>query len=326
MSPNELSFASVSSWKAIYGHQPGGGKQPTKSEFYDMYGSGFHSLCIGSERVTQRHRKMKAFLSAAFSSKALLEQEAIVARAIDAFMDRVGRDGGPCSAGLNMTKWFEMIAFDILGEMAFGQSFGCVEAGAPHYWQEMILNHLYFIVVADNLRRLPGATAAARLLAPFLTAVRDKHTRYTRDKVAARLARRDGRKDFMANLVAQVDSGAVEAEELNAHASTLVIAGGETVATFLAATTFYLLKTPDVYARARAEVRQRFAGYEDIDATAAQQLPYLQAVINEGLRIYPPGSQGFPRLSPGMEVDGHWIPEGVCTSSPFLQYNYRALT
>ena len=28
---------------------------------------------------------------------------------------------------IDMTKWFEMVAFDILGEMAFGESFGCIE-------------------------------------------------------------------------------------------------------------------------------------------------------------------------------------------------------
>ena len=50
VSPNELSFASANSWKSIYGH-PGAGK-PTlvKSEFYNMYGAGFDSLCVGSER------------------------------------------------------------------------------------------------------------------------------------------------------------------------------------------------------------------------------------------------------------------------------------
>jgi cytochrome P450 len=41
------------------------------------------------------------------------------------------------------------------------------------------------------------------------------------------------------------------------------------------------------------------------------QLPYLQAVISEGLRVYQPGSQGFPRLSPGAMIDGHWVPKGV---------------
>jgi cytochrome P450 len=92
------------------------------------------------------------------------------------------------------------------------------------------------------------------------------------------------------------------------------IAGGETVATFLAAVTYFLLKDPELksYNRLCKEIRAAFKTYLDINATTAQQLPFLQAVINEGLRIYPPGSQGFPRISPGQEIDGYWIPKGVC--------------
>lgn len=89
------------------------------------------------------------------------------------------------------------------------------------------------------------------------------------------------------------------------------IAGGETVATFLATITFYLLKEQQAYDKLRDEIRSHFRSYEDICAVAAQQLPYLQAVIKEALRIHPPGSQGFPRVSPGVLVDGHWVPAGV---------------
>lgn len=79
----------------------------------------------------------------------------------------------------------------------------------------------------------------------------------------------------------------------------------------MAAVTFYLLKNPDSYAKLANEIRARYSSYEEIDAKSAQQLVYLQAVIHEGLRIYPPGSQGFPRLSPGTNIDGFWIPKGV---------------
>lgn len=130
VSPNELSFASVESWKAIYGH-PIAGQQPMiKSEFYQMYGAGFRSLCITSERDPQRHGQMKRLLSAAFSARALAEQECIVVRVIDDFIRRIGEHGGPGTGGLNMTKWYDMCAFDILGEMAFGESFHCIESGA----------------------------------------------------------------------------------------------------------------------------------------------------------------------------------------------------
>lgn len=129
MSPNELSFASVTSWKIIYGPQPTGEPAVVKSEFYDMYGAGFSSLCIGSERDPVKHAQMRRVLSSAFSIKVLKDQEDIIMQNIDAFVERIGRDGGPGSKGLNMTKWYEMVAFDILGKMAFGESFHCIETG-----------------------------------------------------------------------------------------------------------------------------------------------------------------------------------------------------
>lgn len=106
-------------------------------------------------------------------------------------------------------------------------------------------------------------------------------------------------------------SGEVPLEEMTAHASTLIIAGGETTATTLAAAMFYLLKDPRVTKKLTREIRSSFTSYEEITATAAQQLPYLQAVINEALRIHPSGAHGFPRISPGLNVDGYWVPKGV---------------
>lgn len=89
------------------------------------------------------------------------------------------------------------------------------------------------------------------------------------------------------------------------------VAGGETVSTFLAGTTCFLLQHPQALERLTREIRQAFSTYAEIHVQAAQQLPFLQAVINEGLRLYPPGSQGFPRVSPGFTLHGRYVPEGV---------------
>lgn len=124
----------MASWNDIYGHQTAGRPAVIKSEFYDMYGAGFNSLCIGSERDPARHSQMRRLLSSAFSTKALAEQEDIVRSNIDGFISKVGRDGGPESSGLDMSKWYEMIAFDILGDMAFGESFRSIESGRYKKW------------------------------------------------------------------------------------------------------------------------------------------------------------------------------------------------
>ena len=93
-----------------------------------MYGAGYESRCIGSERDPKSHGRMKKSLSAAFSTKALMEQEHIIQECVNGFIRAIGQKG--TTTALNMADWFEMISFDILGEMAFGESFHCVENGS----------------------------------------------------------------------------------------------------------------------------------------------------------------------------------------------------
>ncbi|KAL8641831.1 MAG: hypothetical protein Q9226_008579 [Calogaya cf. arnoldii] len=317
VSPNELSFSSVNSWKDVYGPWPD--QTPfSKSDFYDIFGAGFKSGCIGSERDPIRHSRMKRFLAPAFSRKALSEQEDIVQSCIDAFIPRVKTTNTNATKEreLDMTVWFEMLAFDILGEMAFGESFHCVEAGKPHPWQQMIARHLFLITVVDNLRRYPVARWLGMKLLPRLTkGVQEKHSRYSREKIASRMTSCTPRKDFLSDIIEKTKAG-----ELTIPS----IAGGETVAAFLAAVTFYLCKSPTVLRRLQQEIRTSFPTYALINSSRALQLPYLQAVIREGLRIYPPSPQGLPRVSPGAVVDGFWVPKGVsetlfCVILPFME-------
>jgi len=94
-----------------------------------MYGSGYKSLCVGSERDPKKHGVMKRTLSAAFSTRALMEQESVVSACVDGFIDKIGHMKDSQGKGLNLTKWYEMISFDILGAMAFGESFHAVDNG-----------------------------------------------------------------------------------------------------------------------------------------------------------------------------------------------------
>ncbi|KAI0547224.1 cytochrome protein [Xylaria curta] len=312
VSPNELSFSSVSSWKAIYGPPSANQPQLVKSEFYDTFGGGFKEPCIGSERRPAVHARKKRYLAAAFSSQALHSQEAIVQRCWNKFIEKVGPVSQEDPKGVNVVDWFEMAAFDMLGEMAFGESFGCIESGKHHFWLDLILKHLFEVTLLDNLGRFPLLDAVSRYVLPWLTTrVRSKHQRYSREKVQKRLDARDAGHDFLTRLVSGVESGEVSQEEITAHASTLIIAGGETTAHTLASATYYLLKTPNALKKLAEEVRSHYQSYEDIDANTALQLPYLRAVIDEALRIHPSGAQGFPRISPGIVIDGHYVPVGV---------------
>lgn len=72
---------------------------------------------------------MRKMLNPAFSQRGLLEQEEIITGVVNKFVNILAEKGGPGSKGVNVTKWYEMNSFDILGEMAFGESFHSLDTG-----------------------------------------------------------------------------------------------------------------------------------------------------------------------------------------------------
>lgn len=106
--------------------------------------------------------------------------------------------------------------------------------------------------------------------------------------------------------------------KLTSHHS---VAGSETTATTLSAINYYLIRTPRVRKLLQNEIRTTFKTYEEIDATSTAPLKYLDAVIWEGMRIYPPVPLALPRIVPegGDTVAGEWLPGGVrfLTTPPF---------
>lgn len=102
-------------------------------------------------------------------------------------------------------------------------------------------------------------------------------------------------------------------QEIDANAATFVLAGSETTAALLSGCTFYLLKNPHIYRRLVTEIRSRFQHPSEIRLSSIATLSYLNAVLEESLRIYPPIPAMLPRLVPeeGAMINGEYVPAGV---------------
>lgn len=61
------------------------------------------------------------------------------------------------------------------------------------------------------------------------------------------------------------------------------------------------------------EIRSSFKSETEMTFRTIATLKYLSAVIEEGLRMYPPLVTSLSRIVPngGAHVDGHYVPEGV---------------
>ncbi|KAK7749836.1 hypothetical protein SLS53_000417 [Cytospora paraplurivora] len=318
--PDELSFNSAQSWKDIYGFRPGH-KTFVKSDFYDggsFAGQGMHSIV--SEREPEVHGQMRRYLSHAFSDKSLSEQEEMISSSIDQFvLSLEERSAG--EKGHNITKGFETLTFDIIGDLAFGESFGALNSDEPHPWISIAMGALSQGALVDVFKRFPGVadilmTVLDRKIKK-LTADTKSNEDFAINLVNKRIRQETERKDFMTRILEQRDPEKVSDLQLAAHASDFVLAGSETTATCLAATTYHLLHNREVLTRLQEEIRSTFKSYGEIDAQSALPLPYLRAVILEGLRIYPPLPLGLPRVVPegGDTVDGHLLPEKTIVST-----------
>jgi cytochrome P450 len=113
--------------------------------------------------------------------------------------------------------------------------------------------------------------------------------------------------------------------EMQTNASVLVLGGSETSATALSGTIYLLCNHPEVKKRLEDEVRFNFHSTEEIDLHSVNRLPYLAAVLDEAVRIYPPVPFQSQRETPrgGAEVRGQQLPGGVIVSVPQLA-TYRS--
>ncbi|KAI2601923.1 putative cytochrome P450 [Hypoxylon sp. NC1633] len=328
VAPNELSFNTAQSFRDIYGFRSGH-KTFVKSTFYEggsFAAKGVHSIV--SERDPMVHAQMRRLLSHAFSNSSLLEQEALVTESVDEFVCSIRAKVGQ---RLDIADLFERMAFDIIGNLAFGETFGALETDERHPWITVTIGALTKGALVDSFKRFPILARIVKLIMhrQIATLIEDtnKNEELAIKLVKRRVSRPTTRKDFLTRILEQrnrVDEDPdnkhqhkVSDVELAAHVSDFVLAGSETTSTVLSTATYYLLKSPAVYKRLASEIRGTFESADEINEVATRDLVYLNAVCKEAMRIYAPLPLGLPREVPegGEIVDGHFLAAGTVVAT-----------
>ena len=106
-------------------------------------------------------------------------------------------------------------------------------------------------------------------------------------------------KDMLGSLIAH----GLDEKQANNEAVLQVMAGSDTTATAIRATMLYIISTPRVYRRLQGKIDEGIRGRKvssPITGAEAAEMPYLQAVIWEGIRVFSPtNGLGLKIVPPG---------------------------
>ncbi|KAF6822561.1 trichothecene c-15 hydroxylase [Colletotrichum plurivorum] len=306
VAPAELSFQSPEAWRDVMGHRKGAKSEENAK--LPIFIEEKHADIISSNR--EDHARYRRILSHGFSAKSMQEQQPIIKSYIDLLIDRlhtVSAENKP----VDVVAWYNYTTFDIIGDLAFGESFGCLDSSDYHPWVKLIFDDIklgMYFYVAKFFRALEPLLK--NFVPKSLVAKRAAHKQLVKERVESRIAMGTPRPDFAESMLKKTGVESLTKDELYENSNVLIIAGSETTATALSGATYLLTSSPDKLARLTAEVRGAFGSADEIDILGTARLEYLQAVLEETLRCYPPVPSALPRVTPaaGQEICGKWVP------------------
>jgi cytochrome P450 len=105
------------------------------------------------------HGRLRRVLAHAFSDKALARQESLIRSHVDFLIALLHKEAKSTATGfVNLIPWYSSAAMDIIIDLSFGQSLGCLETTTskePHTWVKMIDGHVKQGLYVQAFRRLP---------------------------------------------------------------------------------------------------------------------------------------------------------------------------
>jgi tryprostatin B 6-hydroxylase len=300
LGPNDLSIVDPDAIPLAYGPNA----TVTKSEWYDA-GAPHHSMHTVRDKAV--HDRRRRYWAPAFSDKALRDYEGIMQDFNAKLLKRIDEfQGGP----VNVTKWFNLYSFDVMGRLAFGKDFSMLDSGERHWALKLLTD-----AMATGALQPPMWAFRVAVDIPFLTAGYHKFIQFCTDQTEWRVARgdKDGNRDITGWILKAYEGHEHPGQDpyLVGDARLIIVAGSDTSAATLTYLFYHLALDPSQTEKLRAELKPLVTdGWSDKDI---QHAKHLNAVINETLRLHPPVPSGVSRktANEGLQIGDVYVPGNV---------------
>lgn len=312
IAPDEVSVADLVAIKKIFG--PNSGFR--KSDFYSVWqGTRKFDLFAGrDEKVHGQHRKLVA---RAYTMETLKDLEPYVDNMLEVFTRKMDEHK---DQKIDMSKWVQLFAFDVISEMTWSTSFGFMEDGKDDGTFSMILAVAF---CGSWLGQVPWVYHIHEFLKPYIGNHLSINVRHggIRDFAIRETANRKERPVEKRDIVGRMlETSAQKPDEFPYNdvismATSNITAGSDTTAVSTRSIIYHLLKHSEAKNKLIEEIddfRRRGGLSYPPRYEETMKMKYLQACIYEGLRVHPAIGLNLPRVVPptGAEIAGHYIPGG----------------
>ncbi|KAJ5557044.1 hypothetical protein N7494_000959 [Penicillium frequentans] len=277
--PTELSISDPAAVKLIYSSQ-------AKTQKGPWYNCIEPRVSLQTDRDKASHARRRKTWDQGFSSQALRDYEPRVVHYTTQLMQAIEKG---LNEPMNMTKWFNLYSIDVMGDLSFGKSFDMLADNEDKYFYNQLHADMKMIGLFSHLmwlfpffKRIPGINA------DYL-----KFWGWLDDKVQNRIKNPPSRPDVFSWLLKSFEQGAkTEQDHHNLHGDTYLIsvAGSDTTAATLTNVFFELAKDPQLQKSLQSELD----GLPNLSTDQLTGLKFLDAIINETLRMHPIGETYIP--------------------------------
>ncbi|KAF2165914.1 hypothetical protein M409DRAFT_55282 [Zasmidium cellare ATCC 36951] len=292
--PNEVSVSDLAAIKTIYG----AGTKFRKSDWYSVW-QGHRKFDLFAERNEKIHGEQRRLISRAYAMDSLRMLEPYVDNAVNVFMNEMTKRTGQT---IDMGNWLQLFAFDVIGEITFSKRFGFLDTAEDDGSFTQISNALKS---AAWIGQLPFLYWLHDALTPYIgnhlgiTARHGSLRTFATREITARQDRGSDHTDILSQLFATQKEKPLEMNDnaVISMATSNIFAGSDTTAISLRAIIYYLLKNPSCKAKLLAEIHAHTLS-DPVILSEAENMPYLQAVMYEALRLHPAVGMSLPRVVP----------------------------
>ncbi|TCD68353.1 hypothetical protein EIP91_010991 [Steccherinum ochraceum] len=292
--PNELSLVDVSAIPQIMGSNG-----LTKGPGWDGHTRYSENRPLIAWRDPAMHAQRRRPWTRAFSTAALKEYEPTLAERTVQLVEMMTRTPGKA---VDLAECMRFFSYDFMSDMAFGGGSELMRDGDTHGFIETMHKGVLDAIVAEACPWY--AYYVPNSLTTFLRA--------SATRAQERILRGAVRKDVFHFL--NHDDRPESSPPLllvAAEGSMVILAGSDTTAATLSSIMFYLIQDPHSYKKLQNEVDTFYPpGDSALDCKYHSQMPFLEAVINESLRLYPLIPTGSQRATKGdgLALNSCYIP------------------